>query len=572
MDDKQIDGSKLLYWLNKLNIVSKESTNSGEEFDSFNQYMHVERQIQTDLLSVLKERNGIVGNLIFLAGSSGDGKSHLFSYLRENYSDLVDGYDFYRDATESDDLDLDAEEVLEKKLVDFSDDGLERGCSKKMIIAINLGIMSNFIAMSSVQDKYSKLVSFIKESEVLEEGNIKRVYSNKTFSIVNFSGYNDLELIDGKLVSPYIEKLFEKIFSKHEDNIFYNAYLEDKSAGLIRDYLVNYELMLNKEINKSVIELLIMAKLNKNLIIPTRMIFNFIYKIIVPSDELKEKKNLKSYLQNSLPELIFSNIPQNKLSKPLQELDVLKVRLPEMDTVISELFVISMSDICDEYFSEKEYELFVSCLKQLEGKSKTNDNELKALYIRVVARLVWLGKKIKLNKYYETYNAFIVFLDGYNSADINRIQELIDFVHNAVYLWIGDGKSTYIRSQTTTNIYLSYQVEIEDAFEELPHKEDNASIFTTMKIPFKESDADMKADIEVDFGLFELLYAINKGYRPNSQDEENAISFIKFMNLLAKSGQNKMELVLGKDANAMRYVLKKKKKLGQDVYEFGRKN
>ena len=228
MDKEMLKGSHLLFWLNKLNIVSKESTNSGFDFDSFNKYMHVNREIQDDLIQTISTINSRSENhLIFFAGSSGDGKSHTFSYLRENHEELIEEYEFYRDATESDDLDLEAEEVLEKKLIEFSDDKVMTNTGSKTIIAINLGILSNLIMVPTVKKNYSKMVNFVHESGVLEEGSTKRVVIGNNFSIVNFSGYNDLDFLEEELIYLYLEQIFEKVFSENENNIFYNAYKND---------------------------------------------------------------------------------------------------------------------------------------------------------------------------------------------------------------------------------------------------------------------------------------------------------------------------------------------------------
>ena len=331
--------------------------------------------------------------------------------------------------------------------------------------------------------------------------------------------------------------------------------------------------MLNETVRKNVIKLLITAKLNKNLIIPTRMIFDFIYRILVPSNKSSEvtSETMTDFLNNTMVNLLFTNISKGKLLKPIQELDVLKYRTKQADSIISELSVKDLSVICAEYLSDIKFRIFCNKLEEADNLSRISDFDLKKQFVKVIIRMIWLSGSSNFDEYYEMYNKYVYFLKGYNEKNVSVIKELVDFVYKAIFSWLGDEHSLYVQASKTQNVSLSYQLNIEDAFQDLPCRIPNASIFTSLQVPFKEKETEVSAVADIDYTLFCLLYRINSGYRPNKQDEENAVSFVNFMKKLVKAGQNKKQLILSRDANSFEYVLKKGKKLGEDVYEFGRK-
>ena len=78
---------KLIDELNRLRKSSGESIDNDKEFDTFKQYMHVQRAVEEDLKSKLRNINkSDRKTLVLLCGSAGDGKSHMLSYLK-NYDE-----------------------------------------------------------------------------------------------------------------------------------------------------------------------------------------------------------------------------------------------------------------------------------------------------------------------------------------------------------------------------------------------------------------------------------------------------------------------------------------------------
>ena len=133
--------------LSKLRKLSVESVENTTSFDEFKRYLHVLRPVETELRDLLVKINGANRKtLVLLCGSAGDGKSHLMSYLRNADQDhLLDSFEIYNDATESSAPQLTSIDTLSEKLAPFNDENYGTDDGFKMILAINLGTLNNFI-------------------------------------------------------------------------------------------------------------------------------------------------------------------------------------------------------------------------------------------------------------------------------------------------------------------------------------------------------------------------------------------------------------------------------------------
>ena len=158
---------KFINELNRLRKSSSDSIDNVESFDSFKVYMHVTRTAEEDLKEILRKVNASgKKSLILLCGSAGDGKSHLLSYLKNSdVENLLEGYTIYNDATESNSPSKTAIETLNELLDSFRDVNLELP-GKNIILAINLGVLSNFIE-SEYGEFYWNLKTYVEKCNIL---------------------------------------------------------------------------------------------------------------------------------------------------------------------------------------------------------------------------------------------------------------------------------------------------------------------------------------------------------------------------------------------------------------------
>lgn len=213
---------KLIDELNRLKKSSSDSIDGIGSFDDFKKYMHVSRSVEEDLIEILHKIE-VSGkkSLVLLCGSAGDGKSHLLSYLKNDLR-LLDNYVVYNDATESSAPSKTAIETLNEALQEFSDEKLEQP-GKNFILAINLGVLSNFVE-SLYGDSFKQLREYVINSNILtNQLNEKGYEKNSAFQHVSFSDYHMYNLTVNGVKPEYLEHVLEKIFRVDFENPFYNV-------------------------------------------------------------------------------------------------------------------------------------------------------------------------------------------------------------------------------------------------------------------------------------------------------------------------------------------------------------
>ena len=136
---------KFINELNRLRKSSSDSIDNVEKFDQFKSYMHVVRKMEEDLKGLLRKVNASGKKTLVLLCGSVAMVSHIFILLKNlDEEHLIDDYFVYNDATESSAPSKTAIETLNEFLSDYRDENLA-SLGQNVILAINLGVLSNFI-------------------------------------------------------------------------------------------------------------------------------------------------------------------------------------------------------------------------------------------------------------------------------------------------------------------------------------------------------------------------------------------------------------------------------------------
>ena len=288
------NNSYLLNELTKLNTSSIESVED-DNLSRFKEYLHVDRPIQDDFSKALnKAASSDSSHLIMLCGSVGDGKSHLIANLKRQDPDLLNQFHVWNDASESDDPNKDSSNIdtLAHILNSFNDKNINRS-REKLILAINLGVLNEFLDSSYVNKEFLQLKSIIEDADIFESDNVSDSIYGEKVSFITFSDYNMFELNEDEgsnyTSSKYISDLFNKITKKDKSNPFYAAYCKDVESNFINPIIYNYEMLMDEDVQKTIIDYLIKISLKYRKLISTRDLLNFIYEIIVPPEVLKMK-------------------------------------------------------------------------------------------------------------------------------------------------------------------------------------------------------------------------------------------------------------------------------------------
>ena len=547
--------------LNALRKSSSASIDNTEFFDEFKEYMHVVRNVEIDLKNKLRSINdSCKKTLVLLCGSAGDGKSHLLSYLKNSDSEkLLDNYVVYNDATESNSPTKTAIETLSEVLLGFKDKNLNEP-GKNAILAINLGVLNNFIESEYSKD-FNELKEYVNKSCILSSSVSESNEYNGSFQHVSFSDYHLFTLTENGIKSDFIENLMDKVFGKNDENPFYKKYCEQNINCPMNNKCPvkhNYEFLMKKRVQKYVSDLLIEAIIKDKEILTTREILNFIYDLIVPQNFSYTKlcKNTKKYhndinlyLDDLTPTLLFESIDVSKLMTELSKYDPLLIREEKFD-----------DDTVSYFVSEKSMDQIKGVLEKTSyGNMIVNESnakciENKSLKMEIYKLFFRINSILNGKTQYENdplFKEYLLNLYYFNINKKNKLEKLYALVSNSIYKWAGEVTNLSTESLICLNnsnkkeyiLYekLSYKPDL-SFFGNLKN-DDELNIFSTiMSLNFNSNNK--LIELNVDYSLYCLIVKLNKGYVPTINDKNNHADFISFVDKIIKTSSNKDEIFI----------------------------
>lgn len=536
--------------LNRLRKSSSDSIDNVQKFDAFKQYMHVARSVEEDLKELLRNvnRSG-KKTLVLLCGSAGDGKSHLLSYLKNTDGEhLVDDerYSIYNDATESSSPTKTAIETLSEFLSSYKDANIDKP-GKNVILAINLGVLNNFIESEYAED-FRVLKKYVEDSNILTNQVQNSDYHvNSHFQHVSFSDYHMYTLAPDGVHAGYIEDILGKIFSTKEENWFYQSYLKSCSlCPLSKKCPVkkNYEYMIKVERQRFVAKLLVEATIKDKVILTTREILNFIYDILVSRNFsyskfqkllIDDSAYLKEFLKQITPTLLFNSGDVTMLMNVLKRYDPLLVRTEKADEEAITYYV--SSDISSEIIGVFHNTSFGDIICDSNMITKVNND--KVLKSSLYSLIVRVNSIEDGGIQEEIYSKYLKDLYWYNSGNDKKLGALYGMVENAVTQWCGsDEEGNLCLDKKHRTLYLYEKVEFLASIAHIPHpvEKDNLQRFIpTAVVAFEGGNSDMIA-LDIDYTLYELLYKLNRGYVQTADDRNNHADFISFINRILQTG------------------------------------
>lgn len=534
--------------LNRLRKSSSDSIDNVEKFDEFKKYMHVVRVVEEDLKDILRKVNASGRkSLVLLCGSAGDGKSHLLSYLKNSDEEhLIEDYIVFNDATESNAPSKTAIETLNELLDSFKDNNLSQP-GKNVILAINLGVLSNFIE-SKFGDEFSILRKYVEDSNVLTaQVDLNNFDEQGYFQHVSFSDYHMYSLRADGIHAGYIESIFEKVFSCSDENIFYKSYINDcASCPLVQKCPVkkNYEYMMNPKCQKYVAELLVKTTIRDKVILTTREILNFIYDILVAQNfsftkfqELlvDDTAYLKEFLKQITPALLFDSVDVTVLMNMFKKYDPLLARSERADEIAISYYVSSdVSNEIKQAFMDVVYGNVI-CDVGIIAKIN-NDRTLKSNLYNLIVRVEAIRSD---NVVEEIYNQYLSDLYLYNAGNGKKLRNLYNMVEGAVTQWCGcDEEGNLCLDDRHRGYSLYEKVEFKPNIDTLPKpvETDELQRFIPHIVVTFEDKKDGIISLDIDYALYELLYKLNQGYVQTADDRNNHADFISFVDRILQTG------------------------------------
>ncbi|XZF74906.1 DNA phosphorothioation-dependent restriction protein DptF [Bacillus sp. AL-1R] len=539
-----LDGqSYLLRELKRLQGSSQEAIENASSFSKFKKYLHVERKIQIDFEEILSSnKHNKTSNLILLCGSVGDGKSHLLAYLKSN-TNLLNEYEIFNDATESFSPNKNALETLKEILSDFSDQNIETS-TKKVILAINMGVLHNFISQNFEEYTYERLKEFVNNSDVFGQS-VTTKYSENQFDLISFSDYQSFEISKSGVRSNFFESLLKKVCDPVMDNPFYKSYKKDKENNIYSIIHENYEFLSNEYVQKQIVNLIIKAIIKNKIVVSARSFLNFISDILIP-DEIVAEAEMTPFLklESTLPNLLFNKNDRSELLNLISSLDPIHLRSEHIDQLMIQLNTSNkLESVFDEFIENKNAKHWLLPFLMEDELVKSTFIRFSESFLRITFLLNEEFSKKNLNV---EFNNFINCLYSCERRDIKEIRSIYNLLKQAIFKWKGSLKGDYIFiNKPTEKFRIAQSLTLKPSTSHFKLQNDEVlSAFKTYFLLGYSNNEGKEEFLEVDYFIFELLTKISNGYRPNKKDEEEGIKFIEFVEKVMQFGEKRNEILV----------------------------
>ena len=536
-----MDETALVKIFKRLCQGSKESVQSGLELDEFDNYMHIERPIDKAVRDTMDKIRIEGGGILFLVGSAGDGKSHMISTLKKEYTD----FEFRNDASESPWPNVESIDALKIFLNNYKDATLHT-TTTKMLVAINMGKLSAFIDDNEVQTEYSEIANCAKT--LFDEDNLHHKETNRV-RIVSFANHQVFELFPEYKDSEYpidsffIKKVLGKITDNSGDNFFRTAFNNSKPIGTEFDpCYVNYQLLSIPIIQEAIVKIIIEAIIRFKLMLTPRELFDFIYRIVIP-DSYSTFNPSKDFFKSLLPNLLFGG-GENKITKCLAMLDPLKHGSIDHNDHLAELFtsIEIPEDECSCTLKSKLHPRFFEILDEYYKNNRNNIEEISKLLFRIMHLMKYHSESVE-------YRSFLNILCGYYDNDLDRLFPLYETIQRSIPHLYGSytDKPNVVPLDIQGKEYKMFvscdNLKPNPPKETIPFDPNNRNKFVI------EIDTYWKVNtpvppLKVEYQLYEYLCKIQRGMLAQTDDRNQNLSFCSFINNLVQQSDFKEKVLI----------------------------
>jgi len=486
--------------LNLEEIIKKLSKSSPEAVNTLNssndhivEYLHIETDIEKKYLEILQ---GNKNNkcLVFLCGSSGDGKSAIINRYIKDYQKY---YNFHVDATHSFKPNQTAIEALIESFQKY------KNSDKSLVIGINIGIMLNFIdnQIKDLIEIQQSIKTFLESKQ-----------SSKSCYFINFEDYSKFKFEDNKIKAPFIKKLLEKLTLESNENPFYKAFSEDKKKNNTSISHQNYKLLSNKSIQDSIINLLIQSNLKYDQFLTVRSLLDFIYVL------LKGPKLLINQ--------IFEN-DSNEIIKNIKKDDPILNRSFIIDKFILERKSSKSDDKLDEFINDFNR----LCEKTI----------LDSICPFTLIRTFYLFKDLNISNNF--HKDFIEYFNNHSLHDFiellsihkryknnhkKRVKQFYEDAVSSIYIYINKNfpdlvKKNFVVLSSNKDFTTSAQIKISPDWSKIENCQ--LKSFQYFPLYLKIDGNELKKPIDISLNMFLMISLIKNGYRPNKHDRNTIIIF-----------------------------------------------
>lgn len=508
---------------------SVDSVQNGKSLTLWDEYIHVDRPIESRLREKMKAIDDAGGGIVLLIGSAGDGKSHLISRIKQ-MSDWDDN-SFYNDATASSSPKKTAIDTLKEALTEYKDKNLYK-TTKKLVLAINLGKLNALIDDEEFSIEYKEIVNSTRP--IFNDDDTTQPTDATRVKVVMFTDEQMFEFYtDGSSEIPvnsdFMSKIMEKVVAKTQDNPFYIAYKKDIDNGINRKdpILLNYELLSLLEVRNTIVMTTIEVIVRYRLNITPREFLDFLHTIIV-YPHYAEYNEKKDFFEALLPSLLYCG-KENLIQKAICKLDPLKQSSTEHDKQLSLLF--TSYSIPMSYLTEMQIFMLPRELLKRTNEFYANNGRDIEKTAKFVFRLKHL---LSYHSESAVYKSYLSLLKGIFNKDASKMQSIYDAVAKAIPRHYGSyyEKSNMIPLNMQGGRYRlfgSLKLTPEEPNAHPPRIHRNKFLLR-FDMSWKFPNNCVK--LRMDYQLYSYLYELNRGKLALSYENEKNLTFSKFIRQL----------------------------------------
>jgi DNA phosphorothioation-dependent restriction protein DptF len=466
-----------------------------DKLDEAKEWLYVEQDIEKDFrkrLSTLEP-----GKIVFLCGSSGDGKSEILARSQEQYRNF---FRFHLDGTHSFSPHQSAIEALDQLFDESKIDG------KPLVVGINIGMLANYS-----KEGASRHSSLMGEIEKFLNGEP----AGANYCFLDFENYPKFQFNNdaNSSHSKFAKQLMQRLTTPSAENPFYVLRQNDEREGRDLPLLINFNLLALDEVQNAIITNLFKARLIKDQFITARALLDFIHHLLLGNGHLADN--------------LFGG-SDNELVQRMGDFDPATLHTQALDQ-----FVLR----CELGLSDSTVSSFVGQLrvKRLIGESMNMGIEGAATLVRLfyLLRNISIGNNFHhqfkddfqetlLNDYAKVWLLHATY-DGSNEIKLALRQFYSNELINAVYSyanrnapWLEKGEVFLGKSGA---LQLAAPIDLKADFTAIQNKTNKtvSRFWAYIKVADKALDP-----IAINLNLFELISKLNRGYRPNKYDK-NAV-------------------------------------------------
>ena len=516
---------------NALSVLAKSSSFSvttvtyrqKDEFDQLKEQLFVKQEIETELQRYLEIAKP--GEIIFLCGSSGDGKSEILTRCQSNLR-YQQRFNFHLDATHS--------FAPRQSAIDALNDlfSNHHQYSSPLLIGINTGMLANFAREGA---ECHLAIRTAIDSFLSADQEESRPYRSWNCSFFDFEHYPKFQFNEKKQYSSFIKTLLDNLTRNDDSNLFQFIFRHDETVNPELKEVANYKLLCLPGVQDVLITQLFKVRLIKDQFVTTRTLLDFLHHLLMG------------------PGYLFDNLftgAENDLIKKISDFDPARLHTYEIDQFILR-YELGLVD--------PELDDFLAALAPLHirfDRQCVNPGDAASLI-----RLFWLLQDESLgNNYHQKFSVFfneslfehyseIWHLHKNYTADSEQKKALNRFYTSELIAGIqryANRKAPELSMQKEEfflgeygGVKITAPVELKPDWEAIRNK--NTAHPTGFDVHLKVGQNSL-LPVRIGLNLFELLNKLNNGYRPNKYDKNAIVLLDEIVELITEQAKSSSEI------------------------------